>query len=395
MNPGDLRAESFTTYTPGARALAVEYLAVLQAMPLSLLPSYLVQVQEYDTLFPVEQERLRRQLGGLREHPELAREFAAIRLTPELEQANWVGRPKLFVAQLAGALWQSGQIDAYHTAAGDLLAALPQATNTAASQPPMLVAVFGQGAVAGGYPLFTRLRASGLHARKVDGAGALEAVSQWIARRAGASSGDYKHWYVDGGRPWTLAGAPVHAFAFPQFAPVTDALLVQMNKAVQEGWGPEVLSQRLQEMPPRALRMEDVTTDPRTARFFLSVLTEGSGTQLYSTSFVQATAVELVRRAQPETLLIRFAPRRRPASMNDMLEQRGQSYELDPQGSLIDADMGLYYAWLAMRRQPDGARATLLAYAEAQGEAFLVSPRVTRGVESTTGLSVEQMLEML
>ena len=127
----------------------------------------------------------------------------------------------------------------------------------------------------------------------------------------------------------------------------------------------------------------------------MSLLTQGSGTQLYSTSFVQAAGVELVRRAQPTTLLLRFAPRRKPASMNDMLDQRGQSPEMDAAGALVDADMGLYYAWLALQRQPGGEQARMLAYVEGQGEAFVVGPQATRGAESTTPLTLKQVTELL
>jgi hypothetical protein len=44
------------------------------------------------------------------------------------------------------------------------------------------------------------------------------------------------------------------------------------------------------------------------SRFQVSVLTEGSGTQVFSTTFVQWAAREAFRRAQPLTLLLRFAP---------------------------------------------------------------------------------------
>lgn len=43
-------------------------------------------------------------------------------------------------------------------------------------------------------------------------------------------------------------------------------------------------------------------------RFELRLLTEGSGTQIFSTVFAQWTAREVLRRAQPLTLLVRFAP---------------------------------------------------------------------------------------
>ena len=69
-------------------------------------------------------------------------------------------------------------------------------------------------------------------------------------------------------------------------------------------------------------------------------LTEGSGTQVFSTSFVPWTAREALRRAQPLTLLVRFAPRQRQKPMNELLSANPNQLELDVSGSLMDADMG-------------------------------------------------------
>ena len=394
MKPGELTASSFAGYPAAARALAADYLPLLRTIPLSLLPSYLVQVQAYDTLFPLEAERLRVQLAALAKDPARMQAFAAIAMPPQLEQLDWVARPTAFVGALAGALWQTHQTDAYHRAGEALFAALPQVSRPAAA--PMLLAVLGQGATPGRYPLFTRLRSAGMHVQQVKGDAAVERLCRKAAERAAAAAEPYTHWYIDGGKPWQLGVAgQLEQVSFPALAPVTDAVLREMDRAVRQGSGPEVLADRLSAMQPDALGLGQVTTDPRLARFLVQVLTQGSGTQLYSTSFVQAAAVELVRRAQPQTLLLRFAPRRRPASMNDMLEQRAQGVELDADGALVDADMGLYYAWLAMRKGPGGERATLLAYVEGQGEAFVAGPTVTRGVESASPLTMEQLFGML
>lgn len=397
MTPAELRARSFEGYDAEARALATKHLALLQTMPLSLLPSYLVEIQMYSALFPPEQVRLSSQLDALERRPELMQPFAAITLGSSLERMDWVRDPAAFVGQLAAALWQSGQIDAYHRAGETLFAALPTALQPTGSAAPLLLAVFGQGAQPSAYPLFTRLLPHGMYLRRVQDAGALDALCAHLRQRAEAAPVAYAHWYVDGGATWTVpaGGAPVEQFSFPGLAPVTDAVLRAMDKAVQEGIGPEMLAARLRATPPSALGLDHVTEDPCKRAFFLSLLTEGSGTQLYSTSFVEAAAVGLLRRAQPQTLLARFAPRRKPASMNDMLEQRAQSTEMDANGALVDADMAAYYAWLALQRMPGGERGSLVAYVEGHGEAFIAGPAVTRGVVSTTPLSMQQVLSLL
>jgi len=49
-------------------------------------------------------------------------------------------------------------------------------------------------------------------------------------------------------------------------------------------------------------------------------------------------------------MLVRFAPRQRQRSMNELLSGHLGDEELDPAGSLIDADMGAYYTWLNQQR---------------------------------------------
>ena len=396
MTPGELQPASFAAYPEQARALAVRHLDLLRAMPLSLLPSYLEQLQQFPTLFPIEQARLAAQLDALARQREQMAAFRAIVVPPPLSELDWLHDPARFLSAFAGALWQTRQIDAFHTAAATLYASLPQAAPETAAAAPLLLVVFGRGGDPARYPPFSRLRDSGLHVRTVGDAGAGEALCRIAASRAAADPEPYRHWYVDGGSPWPLAGASaVHGIDFPAVAPLTAAVLREMNRAVQEGTGPEVLATRLREAAPELLRIPSGANDVRVTRLLVSLLVEGSGTQLYSTSFVQAAALELVRRAQPSTLLLRFAPRRKPASMNDMLEQRGESVATDPQGSLVDADMALYYTALAMRKMPGGDRMSLLAYVEQQGQLFLFGPRVVRGAESTTPMTMERALAML
>jgi hypothetical protein len=412
MKPSELTEASFSSYPQGSQPIVHRYLSLLQKMPLSMLPAYLIQMQSYASLFPVEQARLQAQLAGLAARPELMQTFAAIVLPSEMEHRDWIQRPGVFEDALSGALWQTRQIDAYHQAGEALFAALPPPARDQKLPPPLLLAVIGQGTgaqapkspaeKANTYPLFARLRGQGLYAHNVDGDGAAEILCGTVRQRAQADgNAAYAHWYVDGGVPWPLLAesvestAPVNQFTFPSLAPVTDVVLREMDRAVRKGVGPEVLADRLREMQPAQLGLSQVTSDPRMARFFITLLTQGSGTQLYSTSFVQAAGVELVRRAEPQTLLLRFAPRRRPASMNDMLEQRAQSVEVDPQGSLVDADMAVYYAWLAMQRLPGGEQARLLVHVEGHGEALVIGPGVTRGVDSNTPVTLKQLLAQL
>ena len=60
-------------------------------------------------------------------------------------------------------------------------------------------------------------------------------------------------------------------------------------------------------------------------RFQVKLLTEGSGTQIFSTTFAQWATREALRRAQPLTLVVRFAPRQKQKPMNELLAGRGNA----------------------------------------------------------------------
>jgi hypothetical protein len=127
-------------------------------------------------------------------------------------------------------------------------------------------------------------------------------------------------------------------------------------------------------------------------RFQVKLLTEGSGTQVFSTTFTQWAAREALRRAQPLTLLVRFAPRQRQKPMNEMLSASRAPAELDPIGSLIDADMGAYYNWLNQQRLPGAEQSSFLVWFEGHNEAVAVGPSWPRGTESNAAADLKQLL---
>jgi hypothetical protein len=124
-------------------------------------------------------------------------------------------------------------------------------------------------------------------------------------------------------------------------------------------------------------------------------LTEGSGTQLFSTTFVQWSTREALRRAQPLTLLARFAPRQREESMKELLAGREQIPVGDPQGSLIDADMAAYYTWINMQRLSGAEQASFLVWFENHREALAISPALPRGKNDESSVDLMELTRRL
>jgi hypothetical protein len=159
------------------------------------------------------------------------------------------------------------------------------------------------------------------------------------------------------------------------------------------GMGPEELRTDMARLVPADLGM-DKAGDQVIDRFQVKLLSEGSGTQIFSTTFAQWTAREALRRAQPLTLLVRFAPRQRQKPMNEMLSANSGEPELDLVGSLIDADMGAYYHWINQQRLPGFDRSSFLVWFEGHSQALVVSPSLPRGTESNSALDLGELLSL-
>jgi len=158
--------------------------------------------------------------------------------------------------------------------------------------------------------------------------------------------------------------------------------------------GPEALRTSLAQMRPADLALGNAG-DAVLDRFKVKMLTEGSGTQIFSTIFVQWTAREALRRAQPLTLLVRFAPRQRQKAINELLSESQDQAEPDLTGSLVDADMGAYYNWLNQQRLAGAERSAFLVWFEGHSNALAIGPTVPRGTESDSETDVRELLSWI
>ena len=65
--------------------------------------------------------------------------------------------------------------------------------------------------------------------------------------------------------------------------------------------------------------------------------------------------------------------------MNELLSEAQHGRELDPQGSLVDADVGAYYTWLNRERLSGAGQACFLAWFEDHGEVVPIGPGFEKG----------------
>ena len=403
MLPNDLKPDKFSGYPPEARKIVIQHLAVLQQLPLSFLPGLLRELINFDFKFPAERKARDRELGylsslsgaQLKEHFQA---FGRIKLSAQLEDFDWVASPGQFVERLSAHLWSTHQLDAFRQASNEYAARVRAAVPPELPALPRLgISIIGQGVISYEQPLFRKLRMHGAFFSHIKPENGVRQLLDAVAARAKSHPVPYGHWYVDGDDAAEHDSA-LTCVSYAALARARATLLRRMQEEIDRpGMGPEALRTVLAQMRPADLGMDQQsggkTRDEVLQRFEVSVLTEGSGTQIFSTVFAQWAAREALRRAQPLTFLVRFAPRQRQRPMNEMLSAAANSVpELDLRGSLVDSDFGAYYNWLNLQRLAGAEQSSFLVWFEGHNQALAIGPSMARGTESASSADLRQVL---
>ena len=406
MLPAQLKTTDFVSYPPQAQQVATEHIALLQQLPLAFAGILLREVIAYDWRFPAERRQVDGQLTHLGAITSAAltqrmQGFAGLRLNPDLERTKWVTNPSGFMEQLTAWLWSTHQMEDFKRIADSYAAYLSEVMpSPPPSMPRLGIVVAGQGVAKAEYPLFRKLRPQGVHLTRVKPESGLQILMEAAAKRASddpQAARSFAHWYIDGGT--ALASSGLTQVSYDGLAQTRTILLNRTQQLIQSGgMGPEALRSLLAQMKPEDVGLVSKAGAPSDDsvlnHFQLSLLTEGSGTQIFATTFVQWAARECLRRAQPETILSRYAPRQEMQPMNAMLSG-AKAAAPDPRGSLVDADMAAYYTWLNMTRLPGADQIRFLAWFEGHQEAVVIGPGLPRGTSSDSPMDMHQVLKLL
>lgn len=406
MQPQELRSESFSHYPPQGRAFAVKHLAVLQHVPLSFLPILLMEIIQYDWLFPAEQRSLTHQFNYLEtlqtsSFTFLMAPFAAVYLPGELSKIDWVNHPQHFSEQLSALLWSTLQLDDYRKAAVQYQEKLGQVL---VEKPPEMsrftIVIVGQGVTQAHTTLFRLLRPHGALFTAVEPNQGMETLVKFLKNRAQKYPERYAHWYIDGGKADSTCGAQqgITVTSYNNLAPVALKELTLTENFVERKEkiapvGAEDAQSFMATLSPEDIGLHGVAGNAVLRHFEARLFTEGAGTQVFSTTFVQWAAREAMRRAQPVTMLARFAPRQCMAPMNELLKRNPLTQQMDPEGSLVDADMGAYYTWINQKRLTGADQASFLAWFEGHKLAIMISPNLPRGTTSDGATTIAKILE--
>jgi hypothetical protein len=399
MKPSDLTPENFAAWAPRAKAFAVDHLPLLRKLPLALCPSFLSQIRDLDTSFPAECSTLEHQCESLERMPvtefdALMKPFFALALSDTLQARHWLSEPTAFVAALTAVLWTSGQIDSFRRASSDLFAAMPKATE---KDPRLVIVVLGKDAPVQPERVLRKLRPGGVFLDGLRKEDAWVQITHVLGSHAKTSS-PYKAWYIDGGDPRqeivnSIAELHGTSFSYPGLDPVRKRVLERMETQLQNGRsGAEAMRASLEKLSLEEVGADGLSADPILARFFKELFTEGSGTQVFSTSFVQRAGRELARRAHPQIMLLRYASRQTYRDLNELFVPAGLGTP-DPLGSLRDAEMNAYYNWLEMSRISVGGTLTFFVWVEETSLGVLLSGNAAAGTTCSTSLSINEAFE--
>ena len=390
------KAEQFASWQPIARKTATEHLALLNQLPPSFAPFLLKEIYLFDWKFPAERADMLAQLRYLETLPPAEREremapLARLKLAPELLAFDTVSKPSEFLEKLSASLWATGQMDSFRTASEQYMAHFRQSyPESAPSAPRLAIVLMGAGVNSTEYPLFRKLRRQGTLFRNVQYSDGLKQISELLERRVGAQTEPYALWRIDGESAAGRAG--VASVSFQPLSPMRLALANKFRQAFETRMSPEVLRTMLADTTPETLGLH-ASTDALLDRFALSLFTEGSGTQIYSTTFVQWASREVLRRAKPLTVVARYAPRVRESSMRDLLS--GAHAGLDPAGSLIDADMGAWYTWIGLQRLTGSKESNFVAWFEEHGQTVALGPSFPHAIEEANPIRLADILSRI
>jgi hypothetical protein len=393
-----IHVEQFSSYPPQAKRIATGNIALLQQLPLTFLPLLLREIIVYDWKFPAERDEIDRQiryLGSLTagQLSNTMSSFAKVKLSGDLEGMNWIDAPVRFSERLSAYLWATHQIDDFGRAAEEYIRVFNAAVPEAPVPVPRLgIAVIAQEISRSDYPLFRKLRRKGVYFSQVDPGSSYKLLLETVAARAQAHPSPYAHWCIEGAQQGTPQGGTVASLAYDSLKPARKQLIHKMQQVSASQSGVEMLRTRMAETEPSELGMQRLTSDPVLSRFAISVLTEGSGTQIYSTTFVQWTAREALRRARPLTILAKFSARQTEESADEELSGIQQQAVLDPAGSLVDADMGAYYTWINLQRLSGADQSSFIAWAEGRREAVAIGPSFAPGTQSQANVGMVEIL---
>src|SRR5579883_2496576 len=145
--------------------------------------------------------------------------------------------------------------------------------------------------------------------------------------------------------------------------------------------GPIELADYLRTLDVSPVEGETLNGDRLVSAFVRDILLGGAGTLIINNTFVEWSAIQAMKRAQPHVLVARFGVRYKMKPFSSMLlfsKPRPTDkipWMLDPWGSFIDVEVLSYYIWLKSQQlTPYRGKTLYLLLADGVEEMMVVKP---------------------
>ncbi len=213
----------------------------------------------------------------------------------------------------------------------------------------------------------------------------LDGIATLAAKQGSTDSSDL--WLIDSEaklHAMLSPQAPIPAFSlsFTNLKPLRDRFLAELNKTPKdiEATDQIIANLRSEAWSGWGLWPPEVDSQPRLKRFLIDLILSGNGVLIFSNSFVEWTAAEVLRRARPRTIVARFGMRNKPKPFTSIAIFENQQKVStvpdvdDPENSAIDAAILARYVWLAASRYLEQDHTICICVAEHLDSAYAILP---------------------
>jgi hypothetical protein len=145
--------------------------------------------------------------------------------------------------------------------------------------------------------------------------------------------------------------------------------------------GPTELADYLRTLDIAPVEGDTLNGDPLVSAFVRDILLGGAGTLIINNTFVEWSAIQAMKRAQPHVVVARFGVRYKMKPFSSMLlfcKPRPTDkipWMLDPWGSFVDVEVLSYYIWLKSQQlTPYRGKTLYLLLADGVEEMMVVKP---------------------
>lgn len=384
---------------PGTEA----YRRLIQKLPVTMRPALNQQFTEWEMLFPYERNRVTTFMKGVETYSPSAlgaltaplwaledkmgvKHWDFTQTNDTIENASQLARSAYF------AEWRlevQRVVDAINAAAHDATPAQTESTRLMLIILPGNLPVNPQSVWKQWDPKGHEIKISGgsekLCQLVIQGQPGLDGIATLAARQGAQDSSDL--WLIDSeaklhGMLSPQASFPAFSLSFANLKPLREKFLAELNKTPRdiEATDQIIANLRSEAWNGWELWPSEVDSQPRLKRFLIDLILSGNGVLIFSNSFVEWTAAEVLRRARPRTIVARFGMRIKPKPFTSIAIFENQQKVStvpdvdDPENSAIDAAILARYTWLAAARYPEQDHTICLCVAEHLDSAYVILP---------------------